>query len=286
MPLQQEAAHNSIMDLLHTGAITKLMREGREDWQLRHQPIYPQKFLDRTWRQLEREGIARWISHLSDYGVPVPLAFLMMSVLADVCSVPGTHKVTDQIKAYDWLSEALARRLQSPYVTGPDIDLIAPDYDRIVALSMVAIDARNVSLENLLKFRRSELRNGADHKAMRRHYQAAVQKCADRIGSEARTSADIREIERQFFEDIRDDLKELKKELGLATWKALLSKEVILTVLLLAGAITAPVAALTALGISVGALGIIPVGRGIIEYRGARRKALTSHASSWLFLQK
>ena len=76
------------------------------------------------------------------------------------------------------------------------------------------------------------------------------------------------------------------KELRLTTYKALLSKEVVLTVLISASAIASPIGALTGLAKSVGALGVIPVLKGVIEYRGARRKALTSHASSWLFLQK
>lgn len=83
---------------------------------------------------------------------------------------------------------------------------------------------------------------------------------------------------------MKHDLAELKEELGLASVKALLSKEVVLSALILAGSLATPVAGLTSLGGQIGGVGIIPLMKAAVDLRAARRDALKKHTMSWLFL--
>jgi hypothetical protein len=85
-------------------------------------------------------------------------------------------------------------------------------------------------------------------------------------------------------EDLKQDLADLKAELGLASTKALFSKEVALPALILAGSLIAPIAGLTALGTEICGVGIIPLLKAAIDLRAARREALRKHTMSWLFL--
>jgi hypothetical protein len=77
---------------------------------------------------------------------------------------------------------------------------------------------------------------------------------------------------------------ELKSQLRLASLKTLFSKEVALTTLIVAGSLVTPIAGLTALGMQVGGVGIIPLLKTALDYRGARRDALNKQTMSWLFL--
>jgi hypothetical protein len=119
---------------------------------------------------------------------------------------------------------------------------------------------------------------------MRRRYLKALEDHVNRIGREARSGPDVRELDRQFKEELKHDLSELKAELGLASVKALLSREVAMSVLILAGSLAAPVAGLTALGSQIGGVGIIPLMKAAVDLRAARREALKKHTMSWLFL--
>jgi hypothetical protein len=105
-----------------------------------------------------------------------------------------------------------------------------------------------------------------------------------RLTGEARGPNDVREIERQFKEEMRDDLDSLVKELNLTNIKALFSKEVALSVVAVAGAFSAPVAGLGALAATLKTVGVAPLIKTLFEYRGSRCKALLDHPISWLYL--
>jgi hypothetical protein len=236
---------------------------------------------------LERGGMARWVAHADDYGVPPALGFLMMSLLADACAGTQIQKVTDRADAYTWLARHHARALGSPHVTGLDASQVAPAQDRLVSLSLEVLDARAIPLRNLVAMRRREAkRGGADYSAMRRRYLKALQIHLKRVGSEARTRSDVRELERQFKEELRHDLTDLRAELKAASLKALFSKDVAIAAVIAAGALVAPVPGLTALATKVGWAGIIPLVKAAVELRGARRTALQKHVSSWLYLAR
>jgi len=211
----------------------------------------------------------------------------MVSLLADVCAGTQIQKVTDRIDAYAWLAEYQARTMGSQYVTGLDISQIGPMYDRLVSLSLEVLDARNVPIKKLLAFRKRELKgSGADYRAMRRRYYKTLRAYIDRVCKEVKTSSDLKEMEYQFKEDMKQDLADLKSELGLARKRALLSKEIVLSAVAVAGALVEPIAGLTSLSAALKMIGVAPLLETAVEYREARRKALRAHSMSWLFLTK
>ncbi|MCI0439523.1 MAG: hypothetical protein L0177_10375, partial [Chloroflexi bacterium] len=195
------------------------------------------------------------------------------------------QKITDRVDAYNWIAQNHAQLLGSQYVTGLDVSQVAPAYDRLVTLSLEVLDARQVPLEKLIKLRMREIKTGgSDYSALRRRYLYALQSHIGRIAKDAKSATDLRELERQFKEDIKQDLSDLKSELGLAGKKALLSKEVALGALIAAGSLAMPITGLTALPSEVGGLGVVPLTKALVEYRGARREVLRKHTMSWLYL--
>lgn len=284
---ERHRAHQSLAQMEESGFLTSLVRQSPGHWHNSDYLIYPEKFLKQTWHLLKREGMARWVDDEQDYGVPAAVGFLMMSVLADVCAGSQIRKVTDRIDAYNWLAEMHAKTLNSQYVTGLDPSQVAPAHDRIVALSLEVLDGRQIPLKKLVEMRKREAKQGgSDYRAMRRRYTAALESHLKRVGKEAKSEADYRELDRQFKEELKQDLADLQAELGIASKKALFSKEVTLTVLILAGSLISPIASLTALGNQVGGVGIIPLMKAAVDYRAARRDALKKHTMSWLYTGK
>ena len=295
---ERHETHSILREQLANGTLASLVMNSPGRWRNSKYLIYPEKFLDQTWALLEHSGIAQsgFGQHANvahpvgggspiDYGVPTAVGYFMMSILADVCAGTQIQKITDRTDAYAWIAEHHARTLGAQYIKGLDVSQIAPNHDRLVALSIEALDARAIPLKKLVEMRKRELRGpGTGYSAMRRRYLAALESHLKRIGSEARSERDVKELDRQFKEDLKQDLADLKAELGLASKKALFSKEVALSALVLAGSLVAPIAGLTALGTEIGGLGIIPLVKAAVEFRAARREALRKHTMSWLFL--
>ena len=101
---------------------------------------------------------------------------------------------------------------------------------------------------------------------------------------EAKTKADVKEIERQFKADMREDIYNLKSELNIASVDALFSKEMLLTALVLGGALLEPISGLTTLAATLKGIGIIPLIKTGLKHKRERRKALLQHKISWLYL--
>ncbi|HEX7802636.1 MAG TPA: hypothetical protein VF471_07770 [Pseudoxanthomonas sp.] len=282
---ERHAAHESIDRAIRDGVLTAIIKSSSEFKHRREYLIYPEKFVSETWRALGEQGIARWVDNASDYGVPPAVGFFMMSLLADACAGTQLQKITDRAEAYEWLAEHHAKILGSQNVKGIDGGLIAPSLDRLVALSLNVLDAREIPLKKLIAFRKREMRSGgSDYSAMRQRYLKTLQAHLKRIGTEATSSSDVKELERQFKEDLKQDLNDLKYELSIASVKTLFSKDVALTTLVTAGCLIAPVAGVTALSTQIGAIGVIPLLHAAVEFRGARRAALQKHSASWLYL--
>jgi len=284
---ERQEAHHVLEELARRGTLSSLVQTSPSHWRRSDYLIYPEKFSSETWRMLEGGGMARWVASESDYGVPAAVGFLMMSILADICAGTQIQKITDRADAYSWIAERHATLLGSQYVRGLDVSQVAPNHDRLVSLSLEVLDGRAVPVRKLVELRKRELRSsGTAYSAMRRRYFRALQEHLARVGKEARSASDVRELDRQFKDELKQDLEELKRELGLASMKTLLSKEVALSVLILAGSLLSPVAGLTSLGSQVGGVGIIPLMKAAVEYRAAKREALKKHTMSWLFLAK
>ena len=249
--------------------------------------IYPEKFLGDTWQFLKQKQLARWDAHTSDWGVPPVLGLMMMSLLADACAGTQKQKVTDRARAYSWIEEKRAQSLGATYVKGLDVSDIAPSHDRLITLSLEVLDVRSVPLDKLVALRKREIHSGSsDYRAMRLRYLECLNRYVERIRKEAKTGRDVKEIERQFKAELKLDLAELKKELNLASVKALFSKEVALSAVAVAGSLVEPVTGLTNLAMILQGIGVAPLIKTRAEYRAARSQALQKHPISWLYFSR
>jgi hypothetical protein len=213
------------------------------------------------------------------------LGLLMMSSLASACAGTQKHLVTDRAQAYSLIERTRATLMGAPFVEGLDASQIAPELDRLVTISLKLLNARRISAKKVLDFRKREARShSADYRKMRVRYFTAVNSYVHRILSEAKSVKDVKEIEKQFELDISDDLKSLKKELGIVTLESLFSKEMALTVLAIGGAFAAPIAGLTSLAATIKGIGVVPLVATAIKQRKDRRKVLLSHNTSWLYI--
>jgi hypothetical protein len=282
---ERRQTHESLTSLLEKGFLLSLVKDSPGAWANKDYLIYPEKFLAETWRRLESGGLARWVGAQTDYGVPSAVGFLMMSVLAEICAGTQIQKITDRSDAYGWLAEQRARILGSQYITNLDISQVAPSHDRLVSLSVEVLDGRKIPLRKLVQLRQKEAKSkGSDYAALRRRYAKAVQQHIDRLAREAKTASDVRELDRQFKDELKTDLNDLKAELGVASLKTLFSKEVAASAVIVAGALLAPITGLTTLATQISGIGVIPLIRAEVEYRALRREILRKHSMSWLFL--
>jgi hypothetical protein len=284
---ERREAHKSLVEMTESGFLSALVQQSPGHWRRDDYLIYPEKFLHQTWKMLRDGGMARWVASEHDFGVPAAVGFLMMSILADVCAGTQIRKVTDRNDAYGWLADMHAKALGSQRVTGLDASEVAPAHDRLVALSLEVLDGRQIPFRKLVELRKRELRKcGTEYSAMRRRYLNALNTHIARIGKEAKSESDLRELNRQFKEELKQDVADLKAELGVASSKTLFSKEVAVSALILAGSLISPIAGLTLLAGQVGGVGVIPLMKAAIEYRAARRDVLRKHTMSWLFIGK
>lgn len=119
----------------------------------------------------------------------------MMSILADVCAGTQIRKVTDRTDAYSWLAKMRAQELGSQYITGLDPSQVAPDHDRLTAISLKVMDGRDIPLEKLVQMRKREAKQGgSDYSAMRKRYLQTLEahiELSAKKQSRNRTSASL-----------------------------------------------------------------------------------------------
>jgi hypothetical protein len=72
------------------------------------------------------------------------------------------------------------------------------------------MDGRAIPLKKLVALSKREARKpGSGYSAMRHRYVKALQEHVTRIDRDARSASDVRELDRQFKEDLKEDLSEL-----------------------------------------------------------------------------
>lgn len=281
---ERRSAHEALNGLLESGQLIAMLSTAPGDWSRLGYPVFHDKFLSETWYMLESRGLVDLESKRSRFSVSAPLGFLMMSLLADSCAGATIQRITDRADAHSWLLEARASVLGSKPMLGFDLSEVAPSHDRLVTLSLQALDARHVPLKSLVAMRKREQKDGSgDYTAMRRRYLSSLDAHVSRVVKEAKTPGDLRELERQFQNEIRADVRDLKVELGIASKKALFTRELAISAVAAGGLLVSPIAGLTALS-ALGIAGVVPLVKSAIDLRAARREAIKKHSSSWLFL--
>jgi hypothetical protein len=286
-PKEKRDAHKDVSEFLREEGSRFLIQTAKTPRYPDKYLIYPQKFLEGTWRMLEKSGYAHWDAKLSDYGVPPVLGLLMMSWLAESCAGKQFHKVTDRIDAYSIIQRMQASLLGAPYVEGLDSSQVAPNLQRLVTISLRVLDAQNISISKLLAMRKREAKSSSpDYRKMRVRYFEALRSYAKRIVNDAKSARDVKAIESEFKRDIRDDLKSLKKELAIASQESLFSREMAITILAVAGTLLNPISGITNLATTIKGVGIIPLVATAIKHKKERRKVLLEHNMSWLYSAK
>ena len=282
---EQRRAHIAVKRLLRESPPQSFILDA-----MRHSDpflIFPEKFSMNTWELLGRSGLAEIDEGSADYAVPPAFGLLMISILADECAGSQKQKVTDRTKAYAWVTEHYANKLGGEFVKGLDASDVGLNYKRLVTISLEVLGADQIPLKNLLAMRKREARGSSgDYRAIRQRYREQLKAFVDRITREARTAGDVKEIQRQFKADMKQDLINLKRELNLASIKSLFSKEMALAAVAFAGAFAEPIAGLTTLATTLKGIGVAPLIKTGSEYRAARRKALRESAMSWLYMTK
>jgi hypothetical protein len=285
-PAERAEAHETLKGMISTGFVRTLLTSAPRGWgREREFLIYPEKFLASTWEMLKSDNLARWLVEETDYVVPPVIGFLMMSLLAEAYAGTQIQKVTDRMDAYAWLSQARAQTLGVASAVGVDAAESVRNLDRLVAMSIGVLDVRSIPLRKLVNFRKREVRQGGTHYSiMRRNYLKALQAHLKRIGIEARSLRDVRELEYQFKQELKQDLAELKSEIGEGNIQALFSEKVLVSVLVAAGSLLPSIRGLTGASAGLGLASVIPLVQAAGRMRGIRRKALERHISSWLYL--
>jgi len=272
---EKQQTHERIEDIIERGVpeAFKYRAErpsGRQDYE-----IYPQKFLDKTWRMLQRSNLAGAILDNSDYPLEEGAGLAVMAVLADCCAGETRARVTDRGAAYASITNVLA---EPSSVVDTNSDL----YDQVIPITVNLINVDEVSLADLIAFREREQRerDGHHYRALRHSYLDKVEAHIERLRNAPAT--DQRELNRIFEQQMADDMSTLREELGASTRETLRSNEVIVTALSAISAISAlPIMPAVTLGGAAVMLG--GLWRAQDKYVASRRSIMQKHPMAYMY---
>lgn len=246
-----------------------------ESWD--HHFMFARKLLPETWDMLRELNLVGptdgRASSLSD-----KTGLALMSILTDCCAGERKARITDRADAYASLSR---------FIAGPSSDIEDQSQQQyVVPVTARLVDTRNIPLQRLIDLRTREARSGGDDlRRLRQRYRARIEKHVELITSTS-TASDKRELQREFELEMRDDLADLKSELGLARREALISKDSILLGIATVAAGAAATAGLHLPLEQVGLVGSLPVIGGIVnahsKYSQAKRSIIARHPMAYM----
>ncbi|MCK5615248.1 hypothetical protein KAR91_75995 [Candidatus Pacearchaeota archaeon] len=279
---EKESAHSSILELATSDLPAEFSFNPTRPWDSYN--IFPQKLLPKTWDMLSDLRLAN--KHNERFLTSASLGFSIMSILADNCAGLQKQLITDETNFYSALTRYFTEINGGIYklysennaaVGSPELYL--DDVDRLVTISMKTINLNNIDIKSLISYRRKEKEENASHlRTLRHNYLDKLMEYAAKLANEAKTENDKKEIERQFEEHMKDDLNNLCEELKVESKKVIFSKEMAVAVVATAGTFIEPI---TSVLIGCGALY-----KKKVEYKAARRKALSQRPMAWLFESK
>lgn len=248
--------------------------------------MYPEKLDHKTWSLLEAAGIVRLMGSDYDYYTRPMVGFLLMSLLADACAGTQKEKITDRVDAYDFLWGLVAAEGTNEISTSATpLQKKNHALERLVGISIKTIDTDEIPLSNILAMRRREESSGGqDYRAFRKRYGEKLKDCAANLVTKAKTEGDWLEIEREFQQDMSDDLASLRHELGVAKKELLFSKETLTMVAAGGALLLEPMSATLALAAKMFAGGALV--KDVSSFSGNYKKALEKHPMSWLYLSQ
>jgi hypothetical protein len=256
-----------------------------------HYYLHPEKFLSRTWEELQRSKLAQ--PAYPEIEPPTPpnqirqigeearrkafqttqaFGLTMLSILADCCGGTQKQLVTDELDSYvalDRYLKVIGGAGKLPWWSRERA------HDRLVTMTIEVADVSGVSISSLTKIRERESAQPR-LRAMRQNYAAKINSYVERLAKEARSAGDVKEIARTFQRDVEDDLALLREELKDEGKKVIFSKEVMgAAAIALAGTFVEPLSS------SLLAAGVLYKAK--VDYRVSRNKTLEKHSMSWLY---
>lgn len=198
--------------------------------------VYPQKFLPDTWRLLTEAKFAEAPSQGEDYRLNRQAGLVIMAILADCCAGTTRARVTDRTKAYASLTGILADNpeddLRDRLV---DATLVAGrKNESLISLRLSLLEVDSLRLNQLINFRRREETESGGHtlRDLRHRYLERIETEVKKLTSDPKlTKPDIEERERVFFQESMDDIARLNEEIRQEQRDAVLSKDILVTLI-------------------------------------------------------
>jgi hypothetical protein len=231
--------------------------------------IYPQKFLPQTWDMLRQLQLTNRPEGDGRHDLAEATGLSMMSLLADCCAGETRTRVTDRGSAYANIPNLTLQAEQGTEKAS---------YDAVVPLTLRLINTEDLSLATLVEFRkREEKSKGLED--LRHRYANTIERYIadiDRNGKES----DILEHNRVFEENMKQDLEDLRSELGHAV--TLMSLAFVTSILvaserLLDGPLTMPQTVIAG--------GLVAVG-GVLGYSklaANRKRVMQRHPMAYMY---
>lgn len=290
---EKQEAHERIEELLtRPGLVPEaFLYRGSDPYE-----IYPEKFMEETWKLLKESKFAGELMPQGPYAMNPQVGLTMMAILADCCAGTTLNRVTDRAQAYAGLTGLFGDQGEDTSLLDRTVDstlrLFRPA-ENLVSLRLSMLDIDRISLDQLVEFRKREAAEGGHTLRDLRHRYAQrienqVQQIAGNEGGKELTPSDIAELERRFAQENEDDLSQLMSELRAEAIQGVLSKDVVVTFLGVAGLAASlvypPAAALQ--GVLSPAGGAVSVG-GIVaarsKYLKARSDVLRKHPMAYIY---
>lgn len=275
----RHAVHDQLKELIAQGVPEPFRYDG-EGLHGQDYEIWPQKLLHETWVMLRDHQVIGPILGNADYPATQGGGLTIMAMMADVMAGETRARVTDRGLAYATLAN----------VARPPADMVigAEDLAQVVPLTFKSLALENVALDRLIAFRqREEKEGGQDFRTLRHAYQDRLSNHLAEAAKYPVASRDRLELDRVFEQEMEDDLRDLKRELGLNKADLLLSKDTIAFVLAGVGLVGAALAAKFSVPEAVAVVGGPAAIGGVIgvanKFGSKRREVLRKHPMAYLY---
>ena len=221
--------------------------------------IYPEKLLPKTWDLIQESRLAiragepapmpepgfsraqRRVHYPTFFSTSGQAGLAVMSILADCCAGVTRSRVTDRSDSYAKLTSLLANNAKETQLRDRMVDASlrsAPAQELLIALKLSLLDIDSIDLGKLVQFREREAgESGHSLRNLRHRYVGRVEDQVKRAATTSATGTDIEQLEREFAQECEDDLAALQEELRLEKRSAILSKDVLITIIALTGSL-------------------------------------------------
>jgi hypothetical protein len=221
---EKDLVHARLEKLIAKGVPKTLLFESRVD----NFNMYPDKLSPPSWKLLRDSGLANDSGH-GYHGLRRDAGLIVMGMIADVCAGGTRSKVTNYTDAQEAFCRLIAVQNGAEQDFQPDVQ---GAYTNLVSLSVRSVDAGKFPLDRLVALRQREKEDGL-LPPLRKNYRAAIDRCVERIKTEAKSKADVELIEKEFEQDIRDDFRHLQEMMRLEFGDTIIEKgKAILTAVL------------------------------------------------------